>query len=57
VALENDGPVTLILDSRGRKAVKKVKDALSRTDTVIQPQRPEKGELWKEREEHDDANP
>ena len=35
VALENDGPVTLILDSRGRKAVKKVKDSFPRTDTVL----------------------
>lgn len=42
VALENDGPVTLILDSRGRKAVKKVKDSLPRTDTVLQTERPEK---------------
>ena len=41
VALENDGPVTLILDSRGRKAVKKVKDSLPRTDTVLQTERPE----------------
>ena len=36
VALENDGPVTLILDSRGRKGVKKVKGSLPETDTVIQ---------------------
>jgi D-tyrosyl-tRNA(Tyr) deacylase len=34
VALENDGPVTLILDSRAGEAVKKVKDTLPRTDTV-----------------------
>jgi D-tyrosyl-tRNA(Tyr) deacylase len=36
LALENDGPVTLILDSRGRKGVKKVKDSIPRTDRVIQ---------------------
>jgi D-tyrosyl-tRNA(Tyr) deacylase len=36
VALENDGPVTLILDSRAPEGVKKVKDSLPRTDTFIQ---------------------
>ena len=40
VALENDGPMTLVLDSRGRKAVNKVKDSLARTDTVIQSETP-----------------
>jgi D-aminoacyl-tRNA deacylase len=40
VSLENDGPMTLILDSRGRKAVNKVKDSLARTDTVIQSETP-----------------
>lgn len=38
--LQNDGPVTLILDSRGRKAVNMVKDSLSGTDTVIQSEPP-----------------
>ena len=40
VSLENDGPMTFILDSRGRKAVNKVKDSLARTDTVIQSESP-----------------
>jgi D-tyrosyl-tRNA(Tyr) deacylase len=40
VSLENDGPVTLILDSRGRKAVNMVKDSLPGTDTVIQSETP-----------------
>jgi D-aminoacyl-tRNA deacylase len=40
VSLENDGPVTLILDSRGRKAVNMVKDSLPGTDTVIQSEAP-----------------
>jgi D-aminoacyl-tRNA deacylase len=40
LSLENDGPVTLILDSRGRKAVNMVKDSLPGTDTVIQSETP-----------------
>jgi D-aminoacyl-tRNA deacylase len=38
VALENDGPVTLILDSRAVEAVKKVKDSFTRADTDSKPE-------------------
>lgn len=40
VTLENDGPVTLILDSRASKGVKKVKNHLPQTDRHIETDTP-----------------
>ena len=40
VTLENDGPVTLILDSRASKGVKKVKNLLPQTDSHLETDTP-----------------
>jgi len=46
VALDNDGPGTLILDSRAGKGVKKVKNLLLQADRHTEkPIRPDKGTI------------